>query len=145
MNRNLQSFIIAWLVIIGISAVFIIAMQVAVKLSPETEELPKEKTYKVKLPSDIPLYEGAQLAKAAKSTSGNSERFIFRYFIPLASVSSVKSFYEDEMKSGGWRLFIQSADSCDFYKENGQRQVKMDFHSEAGRVVLIIETSSKKQ
>lgn len=133
----------AWLVIIATGAIFVFAMQAAVRLSPETKEPPKKEESKVKLPSDIPLYEGAYLAKTAKSSSDNSQRIMYRYFIPLASVSSVKSFYEDEMKAKGWQLYIQSASACDFYKENGQRQVKMDFDSEASRVTLTIEILDK--
>lgn len=142
MNRNLQSFILAWLVIIATGAIFVFAMQVAVKLSPETKKSSK-KEFEVKLPSDIPLYEGAYLAKATKFSSGNSQRIMFRYLIPLASVLSVKSFYEGEMRAQGWQLYIQSDHSCDFYKENGQRQVKMDFDANASRVTLTIETADK--
>lgn len=141
MHKSLKSFFLAWVVIVVSAIVFIFTVRVAVSLYPSQVKNQPKKEIKAKLPSDIPLYEGAYLSKKYEATSDHSEWIVHQYLVPVSSVSKVRMFYEGKMQSEGWQLYIDSDSTLDYYKENGDRRVKVTFLTESGRVLLTIEMS----
>lgn len=136
MNQTMKSLVVAWLVIIGAGVIFVSATQVA-RLSPAARRSAAPASASARLPSDIPLYDGASLDKAVETESDS--RISFRYLIPLASTTNVRTFYEEKMKAEGWTLYVQSGRSLSFYKDKGERRASLGLGSEPGRVVLTIE------
>lgn len=132
---SLRSLFIAFFIIFGSGAMFIIVMTAGRTFSfpAQTATLDRSTEIKSIIPKDLPVYDGAVLASAEKTDEGITAK----YRVPLGSLDPVREFYLTEMKKLGWKDYANSQKILGFYKDDSGQKVQFKFTYYGGRTEVI--------
>ena len=141
MNKSMKSFVLACLLLTGITAISFFGIIQLIKLFPQALPWTKPtEIAKVVLPDDIPLYRGAVLSES----EDRGDRLIFKYVMPLGAQTTVRNFYSGEMPKHGWVPLVADANYLEFYKQEGKRRTILRITYENGRAAIAIEVAGNQ-